>query len=66
MYKEGLLNDKDIYADLAEIIAGQKKGRESDEEFIYFNSVGLSDVYKRQCECSSLRMDYYRPANQRV
>ena len=30
MYKEGLLKDKDIYADLAEIIAGQKKGRESD------------------------------------
>ena len=27
MYKEGLLKDKDIYADLAEIIAGQKKGR---------------------------------------
>lgn len=26
MYKEGLLKDKDIYADLAEIIAGQKKG----------------------------------------
>ena len=44
MDKEGLLKDKDIYADLAEIIAGQKKGRESDEEFIYFNSVGLSYI----------------------
>ena len=44
IHKEGLLKDKDIYADLAEIIAGQKKGRESDEEFIYFNSVGLSYI----------------------
>ena len=31
-----------IGADLHEIIIGNKKGRESDKEFIYFNSVGLS------------------------
>lgn len=42
MYKQGLLSDKDIYANLVEIISGKKKGRETDEEFIYFNSVGLS------------------------
>lgn len=44
MYKEGLLQDKDIYANLSELIAGSKVGRESDEEFIYFNSVGLSYI----------------------
>lgn len=42
MYKEGLLGDDDIYADLHEVICGTKSGRECDEEFIYFNSVGLS------------------------
>lgn len=44
MYKEGLLKDEDIYANLSELIAGTKKGRENDNEFIYFNSVGLSYI----------------------
>ena len=44
MYKEGLLNDEDIYADLSELIAETKQGRENDDEFIYFNSVGLSFI----------------------
>ena len=44
MYKEGLLKDSDIYANLSELIAGSKKGRENDDEFIYFNSVGLSYI----------------------
>ena len=44
MYNEGLLKDEDIYANLSELIAGTKKGRENDEEFIYFNSVGLSYI----------------------
>ncbi len=42
MYQQGLLTDNEIYGDLYEIINGQKKGRVSDSEFIYFNSVGLS------------------------
>lgn len=42
MYKAGILKDTDIYANLKEIILGNKKGRENDDEFIYFNSVGLS------------------------
>lgn len=58
MYKEGLLNDSDIYSDLAPIILGEKVGRESDSETIYFNSVGLSfidvqmayDIYKKAKE----------------
>lgn len=44
MYKEGLLKDEDIYANLSELIAGTKVGRENDDEFIYFNSVGLSYI----------------------
>lgn len=42
MYQQGLLGDNDIYADLHELILGEKSGRENDKEFIYFNSVGLS------------------------
>lgn len=47
MYKEKILKDEDIYADLSEIVRGEKKGRSNDNEFIYFNSVGLSyiDIY---------------------
>ena len=44
MYKEGLLNDESIYANLDEIVSGKKKGRTNDDEFIYFNSVGLSFI----------------------
>lgn len=47
MYQSGLLNDCDIYANIDEIIMNKKKPRENDNEFIYFNSVGLSfiDIY---------------------
>ena len=47
MYKAGLLKDEDIYADFDEIVNGSKPSRENDDEFIYFNSVGLAfiDVY---------------------
>ena len=44
MYMQGLLGDHDIYADLKDIISKKIKGRESDDEFIYFNSVGLSFI----------------------
>lgn len=44
MYKEGLLSDNDIYSDLAPIIIGENAGRESKDETIYFNSVGLSFI----------------------
>jgi ornithine cyclodeaminase/alanine dehydrogenase len=42
MYAKGLLRDENIYADLHEVISGQKRGRETNEEFVYFNSVGMS------------------------
>ncbi len=44
MYKEGALKDTDIYANLVDLITGKKPGRENDDEFIYFNSVGLSFI----------------------
>jgi len=39
MYDEGVLTEKDIYAEFPEIILGKKKGRESDRERIYFDFV---------------------------
>ena len=44
LYKMGELSDGDIYADLYEIVGGDKKGRETEIEKIYFNPVGLSYV----------------------
>ncbi|MCK5925023.1 MAG: hypothetical protein KAG10_03945, partial [Methylococcales bacterium] len=44
MYKEGLLSHNDIHADLHELVSGHKKGRESNEERIYFNAVGLAYI----------------------
>lgn len=44
MYKEGLLKDENIYGNLDEIVAGLKPGRENNDEFIYFCSVGLAFI----------------------
>ena len=44
LYKMGKINDENIYADLADIVDGTKNGRENDDEFIYFNSVGLAFI----------------------
>jgi ornithine cyclodeaminase/alanine dehydrogenase-like protein (mu-crystallin family) len=44
LFQQGILKDSDIYADLHEIVAGSKKGREARNERIYFNAVGLSYV----------------------
>jgi len=44
MYKEKILTDDDIYCNLIELLSGNKKGRENDNENIYFNAVGLSYV----------------------
>lgn len=44
MYMQGLLSEADIYADLKDIISGKVRGRETEDEFIYFNSVGLSFI----------------------
>lgn len=44
MYKEGKIKNSDIYSNLKEVLNGEKQGRESDDEFIYFNSVGLAFI----------------------
>ena len=44
LYVQGRLKDEDIYANIAELICGEKKGRETSAEFTYFNSIGLSFV----------------------
>lgn len=44
LYQQGRLKDEDIYADIVDIIDGTKPGRETPEEFTYFNSVGLAFI----------------------
>jgi ornithine cyclodeaminase/alanine dehydrogenase-like protein (mu-crystallin family) len=44
MYAEGLLSGNDIHANLHELVSGHKPGRESDDERIYFNAVGLAYI----------------------
>ena len=41
-YKDGIITDENIHGNLIEILSGEKPGRENDEEFIYFNAVGLA------------------------
>ena len=40
MWKDGLVKDEDIHAELGEILNGTKAARENDDEIIYFNAVG--------------------------
>ena len=44
MYKDGELTDSDIAADLVEVVAGEKNGRTSPDERVYFDAVGLAYV----------------------
>jgi len=44
MYKEGLISGADIHADLHELVSNHKPGRESENERIYFNAVGLAYI----------------------
>ena len=44
MYSEGLISGDNIHADLHELVSGHKVGRESDDERIYFNAVGLAYI----------------------
>lgn len=40
MWRDGIVKDEDIHAELGEILLGQKAARENDDEIIYFNAVG--------------------------
>jgi alanine dehydrogenase len=44
--EKGLFSSEDIYAEIGEIIAGTKKGRENDQEITIFDSsgIGLQDL----------------------
>ena len=42
MYKDGELRDSDIHANLVDVLTGRKAGRESPDERVYFNAVGLA------------------------
>ncbi len=44
MYKDKELKDSDLYANLVDVVSGKKEGRQSDDERIYFNAVGLAYV----------------------
>lgn len=44
MYQDGELTDDDLHANLVDLVSGAKPGRESDDERIYFNAVGLAYV----------------------
>jgi ornithine cyclodeaminase/alanine dehydrogenase-like protein (mu-crystallin family) len=39
---EGVISEKDIYAEMGEIVAGKKKGRESPDEITMFKATGLA------------------------
>lgn len=39
---QGLMRKQDVYAELSEIIAGQKTGRSSEDEIIVFDSTGVA------------------------
>ena len=41
-YKEGIITDADIHGNLIDVLSGEKAGRENNDEFIYFNAVGLA------------------------
>jgi ornithine cyclodeaminase len=41
MLKEEFLSEKDLYAELPEILAGKKPGRQSDRERIFIRAIGL-------------------------
>jgi ornithine cyclodeaminase/alanine dehydrogenase-like protein (mu-crystallin family) len=40
--KQGVITDEYIHAEIGEIVAGLKPGRESDNEITYFKSVGAA------------------------
>ena len=43
-YQDGVITDADVHGNLIDVLSGEIPGRENDEEFIYFNAVGLAYV----------------------
>jgi 2,3-diaminopropionate biosynthesis protein SbnB len=59
MYRAGIIRDEDIYANLGEIVAGLKKGRESEQERIFFQPMGMGS------EDVAVALRVYQQANQK-
>lgn len=66
MYKEGMIDDSYINAEIGQVVNGVRKGRENDQETIYFNTVGMGiedvalaiKVYKNAVE---MKLGKYLP-----
>lgn len=43
-YKDGVITDADIHGNLIDVLSGSVPGRENEDEFIYFDAVGLAYV----------------------
>lgn len=41
MWRDGEFSDDDLYAELGEVVAGQKPGRQTDAEIILFSPIGM-------------------------
>ena len=41
LLKEHFLSEKDLYAELPELLSGKKPGRQSDKERIFIRAIGL-------------------------
>jgi alanine dehydrogenase len=60
MLKEGFLSEKDLYAELPDILGGKKPGRQSDRERIFIRAIGLVNqdialaewIYRRALEAN--------------
>jgi ornithine cyclodeaminase/alanine dehydrogenase-like protein (mu-crystallin family) len=58
MIKDNFLSEKDLYAELPELLSGRKPGRESDRERIFIRAIGLVNqdvaladwIYRRALE----------------
>jgi ornithine cyclodeaminase len=61
MLKEKYLSENDLYAELPEILAGKKSGRQSDRERILIRAIGLVNqdialadwIYRRALETNA-------------
>jgi Predicted ornithine cyclodeaminase, mu-crystallin homolog len=55
----GLMGKEDVYAELSEIVAGQKPARTSDDEIIIFDSTGVAieDAVAAAAVCEKARAD---------
>lgn len=64
---QGIITKKDVYAELGEIVAGKKPGRQNDKEITIFDSTGLAIqdistaflVYNKLDKTKLLKVDFF-------